>query len=267
MKKMMTALAAVTVAMGMTACSETAETEAVAEAGSLAGTWRVNLDTAEFENDTRNFTLADGQFQCDSCNPPYGYAADGEWQTVDRPGADGQKIEIVDENTVRFSSRLGDKEMGGAVWTVSEDGQSATAEWTDLGGDTPVTGTTKFTRTAAGAEGSHAVSGEWAVSDVADINEEGLAFTYTIDGETLTSSDNGGSWTATFGGEPVAIEGSESNVMVAVERLGENSIRETYSRDGETLSSTDITIDGDTMSGVSTDARDGSVVRWTATRQ
>lgn len=267
MRKMMTALAAVTMAMGMTACSETAETEVATEQGGIAGTWKVDLDSASFENDNRNFTLADGQFQCDSCTPPYGYAADGEWQTVDQPGVDSQKVEIVDDRTVKFSSRLGDKELGGATWTVSEDGQSATAEWTNLRGDTPVTGKTMYTRTAAGADGAHAMSGEWTVSDIAEINDEGLTFTYSLDGESLTSSGNGESWTATFGGPPVAIEGDESGVMVAVERLSENSFRETYSRDGETLSSSDITIDGNTLSGVSSGARDESVVRWTATRQ
>lgn len=267
MRKMMTALAAVTMSMGMAACGEAPETEVAAEEGGIAGTWKVNLDSASFENDNRNFTLADGQFQCDSCTPPYGYAANGEWQTVDRPGVDSQMIEVVDDNTVKFASRLGDKDLGGATWTISEDGQTATADWTDLGGDAPVTGKTMYTRTAPGAEGSHAMSGEWAVSDVADINDEGLTFTYTVDGDTLTSTGNGDSWTATFGGEPVAIEGSDSGVMVAVERLPDNSFRETYSRDGETLSSTDITIDGNTLSGVSSGARDGSVVRWTATRQ
>ncbi len=267
MRKMMTALAAVTMSMGMAACGEAPETEVAAEEGGIAGTWKVDLDSASFENDNRNFTLADGQFQCDSCTPPYGYAANGEWQTVDRPGVDSQMIEVVDDNTVKFASRLGDTDLGGATWTLSEDGQTATAEWTDLGGDTPVTGKTMYTRTAAGAEGSHAMSGEWAVSDVADINDEGLTFTYAVDGDTLTSTGNGDSWTATFGGDPVAIEGSDSGVMVAVERLSDNSFRETYSRDGETLSSTDITIDGNTLSGVSSGARDGSVVRWTATRQ
>ena len=267
MKKMMTALAAFTLVAGASACSEGAETAATADAGSIAGDWKINLDSASFENDNRDWTLADGQYQCNSCTPPYGFAANGEWQSVDRPGTDSQMIEVVDERTVRFASRLGDKDLGSTTMTVSEDGQSARMEWTDLSGDTPVNGSTNFTRTAAGPDGAHAMSGKWTVADIESIDEAGLLFSVSLDGETMTNSGNGRSWTATLGGEPVAIEGDEPGLMVAVEKIGDNSYRETYSRDGETLSTAEITIEGDTLSGKSTDARDGSVVTWTASRQ
>ena len=99
------------------------------------------------------------------------------------------------------------------------------------------------------------------------MSDAGLTFSYTLDGDQYGNSGNGDSFVATLGGDPVAIEGNESNVMVAVEQTGDNSYRETYTRDGEVLSVLDLTIDGDTMSAVSTDPRDGSVVRWTASRQ
>ena len=54
--------------------------------------------------------------------------------------------------------------------------------------------------------------------------------------------------------------------MVAVEQKGENGYRLNFSRDGETLSTSGLAVDGDTLTGVSTDARDDSVVRWTETR-
>ena len=267
MRKMMTALAAFTLVAGMTACSKTEDTEASAEAGGIAGDWKVELDSAQFENDNRDFLLADGTWECKSCTPPYTVRTNGEWQAIDRPGADSQMVKIVDERTVTSASRLGDKEMGGATWTVSEDGQTMTVEFTDLSGDTPVNGTQTFTRKSEAPEGAHALSGQWAAERMASLDDAGLTFSYGLDGETFTSSGNGSSWSATLGGEPVAIEGSESNVMAAVERTGDNSFRQTFSRDGETLSTTELTVEGNTLSGVSTDARDGSVVRWTATRQ
>lgn len=267
MRKMMAALAATTMMLGVSACGEMAGTEASAEAGSIAGSWKANVDSAQFENDNRNYVLADGTFDCKSCLPPYQVAADGEWQTVDRPGYDGQKIEIVDDSTVNSAVRRGDKDLGNSTWTVSEDGQSMTIAFNDVSGDEPVTGSTIYTRTSAGPDGSHAVSGEWTVSDIGEISDAGLLFEYTLDGDQYGSSGNGTSFTATLGGDPVAIEGDESNLMVAVEQTEGGGYRETYTRDGEVLSVLDLTVDGDTMSAVSSDPRDNSVVRWTATRQ
>lgn len=269
MKKMMTALAAFTLAAGLSGCTKTEDTEAATEteASGISGNWMIDLDSAQFENDNRDFVLTDGEWTCNSCTPPYSVTADGAWQTIDRPGADGQMIEVVDDRTVKMASRLGDKNLGNGTWTVSEDGKTLTQEWTDLSGDQPVSGKGSFTRTEAGPEGSHAVSGKWTSNGIESYDEAGLRFGYSLKGEQLTLTDNGGGWSATLGGDPVPVEGSDSNVMVAVERMGENGFRETYSRDGETLSVSEITIDGDTLTGVSTDARDDSVVRWTASRQ
>lgn len=271
MKRMMTAIAAISLAMGVTACGDAGETETetatAASDGTITGEWLANAETAEFENDNRHYVLADGTFDCRSCTPPYQVTANGEWQTVDRPGVDGMMMEVVDDNTVRTAFRLGEKELGDSTYTVSEDGQTLTVSFNDTAGTEPVTGSESFTRTADGPEGAHAMSGEWTNAGSPDISDAGLRFSYSLEGDQLSSSGNGTSWTATLGGEPVAIEGSDSNVMVAVEQTGENSYRETYTRDGETISVTEVSIDGDTMSASNTDPRDGSVVRYTAQRQ
>ncbi len=265
MRKMMTAFAAISLAMGTVACKDMAGSDT--EEVSITGAWKANVDSAQFENDTRNYVLANGKFDCKSCQPPFQVKADGTWQSVDRPGSDSQMIEVVDDNTVRAAARLGDKNLGSSTWTVSEDGDTLTIAFNDVSGDEPVTGSTIFTRTATGPDGSHAVSGEWIVSDIAEISDTGLLFDYALDGDQYASSGNGTSFTATLGGEPVAIEGDDAGTMVAVEQTGENSYRETYTRDGEVVSILDMTIEGDTLSATSNDPRDGSSVAWTATRQ
>jgi hypothetical protein len=254
--------------MTAAACSEAeeADTEQTASDGTITGEWLADPASAQFENDTRKFVLADGAFDCQSCIPPYQVTADGTWQTVDRPGMDGMMIETVDDKTVRASYRFGERELGSNTYTVSDDGQTLTVSFVDTSGEAEVTGTETFTRVAEGPAGSHALSGEWSRSGM-EISETGLRFSYSVEGDQYSSTANGDSFTATVGGEPVAVGGSTSNVMVAVESTGENSYRETYSRDGETLSTTEITIDGDTMSAVNTDARNGRVLRYTASRQ
>lgn len=266
MKKMMTALAAFTLVSTMTACASREDTEAAAEAAGISGEWMANLESGQWEGQVDEYVLADGTFNCLSCDPPYEMTADGEWQEVDRPAIDSRMIEVVDDNTIKAATRFQGEDVGNSTWTVGDDGNSMEIAWTNLRGDEPVSGTSVLTRSEAGPEGSHAVSGKWTPTAIKDMSDAGLRFSFNLDGDTITNSGNGSSYTATLGGEPVAIEGNDAGVMVAVERTGDNSYQETFSRDGEVLSTTVITVDGDTLTAVSTDESDGSVTRWTASR-
>lgn len=268
MKTMMTALAAFTLSVGLAACSSADDTETTtAAANDISGDWMIDLDSAEFENDNREYLLADGTFECMSCNPPYSMVADGEWQDLDRPGADKGMFEVVDDRTVKTAFQYEGEDTGGSTWTVSEDGKTMTVDFTSMTGDETIKGSETYTRTGDAADGAHAVSGQWVNNGPESIDDAALRASYSVEGDQFTFNSNNGSYTATLGGEPVAMEGSNSGMMVAVERNGENGYRETYSRDGETLSVIELTVNGDTLTGVSTDARDDSVVRWTATRQ
>ena len=260
----MNAALAATLTFGVVACGEM--TEAPADGG-ISGTWMANLDSAESENAVNSYTVADGTYTCNHCIPPFSVTADGEWQTVDRPGTDSLKIAVVDDSTMETASRFGEEELGSATWTVSEDGQTMTVAFTNTSGEEVVTGSTNYARVSAGPDGSHAVSGEWTLQDYGEMSDAALTFSFTVDGDQYTSTGNSGSFTATLGGEAVAIPDSNAGTMVAVEKTGDNSYTETYSRDGEVTNVTVLTVEGDTLSGVSTDPRDESVFRFNATRQ
>lgn len=270
MKSMMTALAVISLAFGTAGCNGTAdpdtETEATS-AGTIAGTWKADPSTAQAENDDRDFALVDGQFTCNSCLPPFSYAANGEWQDVDRPGTDQVMMEVVDDKTIKTASRFEGRDLGSSTWTVSDDGNSMTQTFINLDGDEKTEGSLTLNRTAAGPEGSHAMSGKWELGEYGELSDAGLTFTYALEGDKLTQSSNGSSWTATLGGDPVAIEGNNAGVMVQVEKTGDNTYSETYTLDGETVGVSDVTIDGDTMSVSSTDPRDNSKFNYTAARQ
>lgn len=268
MKAMMTALAAMTLVLGTAACNGAADTEVEATIdGTIVGTWKADPSSAQAENDERNFVLADGEFTCNSCLPPYSTTANGEWQDVDRPGVDQVMVEVVDDMTIRTAFRFEGRDLGNSTWTVSEDGNSMSQAFTNLDGNETTEGDLTLTRVAAGPDGSHAMSGEWELGEYGELSDAGLMFSYALDGDTLSSSSNGGSWSATFGGDPVEIEGSEAGVMVQVERTGDNTHRETYTLDGETVGVTDVTIDGDTATFTSNDPRDDSTFTYTAARQ
>lgn len=268
MKKMMTALAAFTLVLGTAACNGAGDdgTEASTATG-IAGTWKADPSSAQAENSNSNIVVANGEWTCNSCLPPFSVTADGEWQQIDRPGADEMMIEVVDEKTIKTASRFEGRDLGNSTWTVSEDGNSITQTFVNLDGDETTEGSVTLVRVAAGPDGSHAVSGEWELGEYGEMSDAALTFEYALDGDTLSSSSNGGGWSATLGGEAVAIEGSESGVMVQVERTGDNSYRETYTRDGEVIGVSDVSVDGDTMTTSSNDPRDDSSFTFTATRQ
>ncbi len=216
---------------------------------------------------TSKFTLIDGEFTCNSCIPPYSTTADGQWQPMDRPGFDEMKVEVVDDKTVKNSFRFNGRELGGSTWTVSDDGSSLTQLFVNLDAEEATEGTMVMSRTAEAPKGAHAISGGWALAEYGEISEAALLSTYTLKGDTVSNTYNSGSWSATLGGDPVAIEGSESGTMVKVEKVSDNVYRETYILDDKVVSIDDMTIDGDTMSVVRSDPRDNSIFRYTATRQ
>jgi len=269
MKKMMTAIAAFTLVAGTAACTPAGTEEAAeaAQGAGLAGTWKANVDSAESKNNISNLVLADGQYTCNSCIPPYSTAANGEWQDVDRPGVDQIMFEIVDENTVKSATRFEGEDLGTSTWTVSEDGQTMKQEFVNLRGDESTKGDLTLARVGPAPDGSHAISGEWDLAEYGDISDSALMTTYAIDGDSITVTYNTGGFTATLGGEAVAMDGDNSGTLVAAEKTGDNIYRETYTRDGETVSVVETTVDGNTLSIVSKDPRDNSEFRYTATRQ
>ncbi|BDI60741.1 hypothetical protein MACH05_13010 [Qipengyuania nanhaisediminis] len=206
-------------------------------------------------------------FACNSCIPPYSYIANGEWQKVDRPGIDAVRLEVVDASTVRSAARFKGRDMGRATWIVSEDGQSLTQVFVNLDADEPTEGTVKLTRKSDAPAGAHALSGTWSLAGYGKISAAALRTTYSLTGDTLTVTYNGGSWSAVLGGQPARIEGSESGTLVTAERIGDNRYRETYFRKEKIVGLTEITVKGDNMTVVATDPRDDSLLRYEAWRE
>lgn len=270
MKTKMTALAAITLVLGTAGCNEaeTATTEAAATTdNSIAGTWRGDPSTAQEEGDGSNFVLTDGKYTCNSCIPPFSVVADGEWQPMDRPGYDEMMVKVVDDKTVKTAVRLKGRELGNSTWTVSDDGATLMQAFVNSDGDEETKGSVSLSRTADAPAGAHAMSGGWKLAEYGEISEAALLFTYTLDGDTLSSKSVSESWSAKLGGEAVAIEGNNAGTTVKVEKVGDNMYRETFTLDGEVVGVSELTIDGDTMSIVSTDPRDKSVFRASAKRQ
>ena len=264
--------AALALALGMAACDSGGDAErdatpaaTAATSAGINGEWMIDIDSAQFEGSPEEWVLADGTYECMTCDTPYSVPADGEFHPVEIPNVDELKVEEVDERTIVLTGRKDGEMVVENRFTVSEDGNSATSNSRNMRGAEPVESESRWTRAQAGPDGAHAVSGQWTFDDVEDVSEAGLRATFNVEGDQFTWSGNGERYTATLGGEAVPVEGDEG-AMVRVERVGENGYRETFMRDGEETGSVEWTVEGDTLSGVYSSATSDEVTRFTANR-
>ena len=242
---------------------------AAADLSALNGVWKSDLASVKWEGKPDEFALQDGTYTCSTCIPPLTAAADGQFHPVaDRPYYDSLSVKAVDDRTVEFRRKKGDKDVGSSSWTVSEDGNTLTNNWKD-GTTTPATeGTTSLKRAGAAPAGAHAVSGQWNPDRVQNMTEEALNVTYEIAGNKVKSTVQGQSYEAELDGPAVPVQNDPGGTTVAVTREGANGLRETYSRDGKVVAVYTIVpnADGTSVSVVNSDPRDGSKASWTSNK-
>ena len=246
-----------------------AATQAAAETG-IEGTWKADLASSQFEDQPDVYLLKDGQYNCSTCNPPLTAAADGKFHPVaDRPYYDSLAVTVVDDRTVKFARKKGDRDVGGSTWTLSADGKTLNVEFVDKTAATPVTGKGSSTRVAAAPAGAHPVSGTWKANTLSNLSDEGLTFSYDLEGDTIKcTAGDGTSFEAKIGGPDVPVQGDSSGLTVAVTKPSDNTYVETYKRGGKVVGISTITIGADgKLSAVSENKVQNSTTRYTAAKQ
>jgi hypothetical protein len=252
-----------------TNASEASEAEA-ADLTALNGVWEADLATVKYEGKPDEFLLQGGTYKCNTCIPPLTLAADGQFHPVaDRPYYDSMSAKIVDDRTVEFHRRKGDREVGHSTMQVSADGKSLTNKFHDA--TTPGSeydGAATMRRAGAAPPGAHAVSGQWTLDKVGEYTPEALRTNYQIDGNKVTSTVQGQTYVAEIDGPAVAVQNDPGKTTVAVTREGAG-LKETYTRDGKQVAVSTIvpSADGKSVSITSSDPRDGSKVSWTANKR
>lgn len=276
--KMMTSTAiAAALVLTMSACNreESAtgnEPAAEAAAGDvLSGTWKADLATLKFEGKPDEYLLQGTNYTCSTCIPPLTVVADGAFHAVaDRPYYDSISIKAADARTIEIHRRKGDKEVSSATLTVSEDGNVLTTKFTDATtpNSPPVVGTQTAKRAGPAPAGAHAASGQWTPDRIAEYSEEALNIVYAVDGNKVTSTSQGQTWTAELGGPAVPIKGDIGGTTVTIAREGTNGLRETYARGGKEVGIVTVvpSADGKSFTFTNTDPRDGSKTSWTGTK-
>jgi hypothetical protein len=253
-----------------TTANEVTSTETAGDLTALSGSWKTDRDSVKFEQKPDEYLLKDASYTCSTCIPPLTTPADGAFHPVkDRPYYDSLSVKAVDDKTVEFRRKKGDREVSSVIITVSADGNSGTAKFHDATTPDapPIDGMSSLKRVGPAPAGAHAISGQWLPEKVNEYSEDALNATYKVEGNKVTWSGQGQTYTAEIGGPAVPVTGDIGGTTVTVSQDG-NSLKETFTRDGKVVNEvvTTVSADGKSLTWVSSDPRDGSKVTGTAAK-
>lgn len=112
------------------------------------------------------FSVDQGRYHCDSCNPAIDVPANGTDQRVD--GYDGAvydtiSVRIIDPKTIEVTTKRAGRINNKLVRTVAADGNTLYTKTTRFSefSEKPVTGEATAMRVGAAPSGAHAASGSW----------------------------------------------------------------------------------------------------------
>jgi hypothetical protein len=237
------------------------------------GTWKFNLNDAQFAKKPDVFVLQDGMYHCKTCVPAIDIKADGQDQPVEgHPYFDSVSIKVVDDRTIEEVDKKNGKTVATVKTTASQDGKTANFEFTDSSNTNadPVSGKGTITQVAKGPAGSHAVSGSWVTSKLDTLSDNGLTVTFKVEGDSLSMTNlTGQSYVAKLDGTDAPYKGDPGITSVSVKSVGKNTIEETDKREGKVISVARMTVgsDGKIITLKVEDKLRGSNMQFTATKQ
>jgi hypothetical protein len=237
------------------------------------GTWKVDLNTAQFPTKPDVYLLQDGMYHCKTCVPVIDVKADGKDQKVTgHPYFDTMSIKLVDDRTYEETDKKNGKVVTTSKTWVSPDGNTLLFEFSDSSASSgdPVTGKGQETRVEKGPAGSHAVSGSWRMSKMEGMSDNGLVISYKVVADSLTmSSPTGQSYTAKLDGTDAPYKGDPGTTSVSVKQVDKNTMEETDKRDGKVITVNRMTVsaDGKSMTIAFDDKLHGTTGKIVAQKQ
>lgn len=192
-----------------------------------------------------------GQYECQSCKPPYKIAADGKDHEVKSSSYyDRLNVSIVDEHTVIKTAKKGGVTVANVKETISADGSTRTQVQTVIGmAPRPFDFARTFSRITAGPSGSHPLSGTWRELQADLVNHEEDT-TFELKNNTLSMTDRfGRSFSAKLDGTEARYKGDPEFTGVSLKMIDSRTIEESDLKDGKVVKISTWTIrpDGKTM--------------------
>ncbi len=157
-------------------------------------------------------------------------------------------LKVVDARTTEETDKRNGKTVGTTRMTVSNDGNTATVEWTETcnaQGDV-VAGKDLMARVSQSPRGAHEISGSWRITKRMNRSENALVVTLKLGGDTFSFADPAGQgYTAKLDGTETPFKGDLGNTLVSVRRVDKHTIEETDKRGGKIVEVTRFTVSAD----------------------
>ena len=226
---------------------------AAAAQGVFDGTWKVDIDNAQFPTKPYVYVLKDGTYRCSSCVPPIEVKADGQYhKATGSPYYDSVSIKVINDSSIAESDKKSGKIVTTTTTTISADGKTMKVEFSDSSNTNAqsVKGTAVATRIAPGPAGSHAISGSWKMSKMENVSENASMITFRVEAGTLRMSNpTGQSYAAKLDGTEAPFRGDPGLTSVSVKQIDKSTIEETDKRDGQVIGvqRMEVTPDGKTI--------------------
>lgn len=233
------------------------------------GTWKTNTATAKLSPKPNVFYLSQGWYHCVSCVPAIDVQANGEDQAVTGQAYDTISVKEIDPKTIALTLKKDGKILSEMTRTVSADGKTLTVKTIGhpLTTDAPinVTSTAKLVGIAPAAV--HATSGQWLTQKIQE-SDNALLTTYKANGDELNmSTPVGESYTAKLDGNDYPVKGTPFRDMVSLKKIDAHTIEETSKRKGTVVGVDKISVNGKTMTVVSTNKLTDRTSTFTANKQ
>lgn len=237
------------------------------------GTWKVDLNKVDFPKKPDEYLLQNGMYECKTCVPPVKVKADGSDQPVSgHPYYDSAAIKVVSDHEIEETDKKNGKVVATSQSTVSSDGDTMTSTFSDSSNTNaaPVTGKAEAKRVAKGPAGSNAISGSWRTTKMENLSDNGLMWTYKVNGDELTMTNpTGQTYTAKLNGAEAPMKGDPGVTSVSVKMRGKDTLEETDKREGKVIgiSKNTISSDGKTMKIEYEDKLHGTKMAFVAMKQ
>lgn len=239
--------------------------------GSFVGTWRINMTQSKISPKPIGFYLSQGWYHCTTCNPTFDVQADGQDHAVTGQTFDTISVKEVDPNTIQIATKKDGKADSESTRAVSANGKSLTVKSTahPASGAAPITTEVTASRVGPAPGGTQATSGNWKIEKVKQ-SDNGLTFTYKMDGDQLTMSDpTGTTYTAKLDGTDAPVTGAYGYDTVSLKKINARSIEETDKRGSEVVDVSTMTVspDGKKMTIVDNNKKNDRTSTFVATKQ
>jgi hypothetical protein len=222
------------------------------------GTWHFNMDSAQLTDANDKFSMENGTYRCDSCNPKVEVKADGrDHPRSGSPYSDTINVRQISDREIEVINKKKGKVVGTNKMTVSADGKTLTSEWESIF-DNGQKGNGKVTEARVGnlpgnsmmassnSKSSSKITGEWKPEKVNSASENVMTYTYKMTNDTFSmSSPQGTFYEAKLDGSDAPYKGDPGTTTVSVKKIDATHVDEFDKRDGKVIGIAHLSVDPD----------------------